>query len=477
MSLINRTSLSFSTNLKRVILQYLSLPGNDRIKNIYDRVMSLSEQEAIHLLRQVQVLFGKRHRKLEEVFLKNYHKSRNTLGVHLEISTERALLIGSFFTKEYSTQSAALFNPSMVLHPSQSGVAAGDIRFIMSLRATGEGHISSIEFRTGIISENGEITMDIETGFSTCSEKDLSKKYLRDFIIERLDTYKEVNPSILSFFPAEFTAKEGEQILETLHEQNNIEATKLAFLEILDTNYAIITQEHEDFSEKVIFPNAKGECMGMEDVRFVKFFGEDGFTKYYGTYTAYDGKTIKTQMIETFDFINFEVRTLYGLAIKDKGMALFPEKIEGKYVMITRQGGEIINIMFSDSLYFWDKYEPLLTPKYDWEFVQMGNCGSPIKTEKGWLLLTHAVGIMRRYVISAALLDLQDPTKVLARLDKPILEPLENEREGYVPNVVYTCGWLLHGDKIIIPFAMSDTACGMSWISKTALLNELLAKV
>ena len=225
-------------------------------------------------------------------------------------------------------------------------------------------------------------------------------------------------------------------------------------------------------AETVIFPNSNAECMGMEDVRFVHFV--DGDTEcYYGTYTAYDGKQINTQLIETSNFVDFKIRTLYGAAIADKGMALFPEKINGQYVMISRQGGEKINIMYSDDLYDWPKFELLMEPLYEWEMVQLGNCGSPIKTDKGWLLLTHGVGAMRTYVISAILLDLADPSKIIGRLKTPLIQADEKEREGYVPNVVYTCGLLRHADQLLIPYAVSDSATGFVSVDLNELLNEL----
>lgn len=242
------------------------------------------------------------------------------------------------------------------------------------------------------------------------------------------------------------------------------------FEEILDSNYELESSAHLPINEKVIFPNAKAERMGMEDVRFVHF--RDGENScYYGSYTAYDGFHIKSQLIETRDFNVFKIRTMYGSAVSDKGMALFPEKVHGKFVMISRQGGETINIMFSDDLYFWDRFQLLMEPKYTWEMLQLGNCGSPIKTEKGWLLLTHGVGAMRTYVISAILLDLNDPRIIIGRLDRPIIEADESEREGYVPNVVYTCGLLRHCDLIIIPYAVSDSATGFVTIELQELLS------
>lgn len=276
---------------------------------------------------------------------------------------------------------------------------------------------------------------------------------------------------LLDVLPDTFTAAEATGIISNLPAGDSVKQLK----EILDTNYEFEPSAHLPLSEKVLFPNAKAERLGMEDVRFVKFTDGDD-SCYYGSYTAYDGFQIKTQLIETKDFDVFTIRTLYGSAISDKGMALFPEKVNGKYVMISRQGGEKINIMFSDDLYIWQEFQTLLEPLYTWEFVQLGNCGSPLKTDHGWLLLTHGVGAMRTYVISAILLDLKDPSIVLGRLDNPLIEADETEREGYVPNVVYTCGLLLHGDTLIIPYAMSDSATGFATASLKDILHELLSK-
>jgi len=276
----------------------------------------------------------------------------------------------------------------------------------------------------------------------------------------------------LDLLPDSFTASQAKNIfkIRSGHEQSLIDPISI-LEEMMDTNYELKDSSNTPLNEKVIFPNARGESMGMEDVRFVKF-EVDGQSCYYGTYTAYNGKQISTQLIETTDFNKFKIRRLYGSAIHDKGMALFPEKVNGKFVMISRQGGENISIMFSDDLYRWEKSELLMEPRFTWELVQLGNCGSPIKTEKGWLLLTHGVGIMRTYVISAILLDMNNPARIIGRLDKPFIEADESEREGYVPNVVYTCGFLRHGNLLVIPYAVSDSATGFATIALDDLLNE-----
>lgn len=378
------------------------------------------------------------------------------------------MLIGAYFTKEYSIQSAALFNPSIVVHPDQQQLRRNQLRFVMSLRATGEGHISSIVFQTGIIDRVGNISLDGPTGYFTRLRKQETAVYSKSFIRERAG-----DNAMVELLPESCTAEEASAILAG-HRQDPSKTASIAMIEeILDTNYELEDSAGIPINEKVIFPTAKAERMGMEDVRFVKFEAE-GRTCYYGTYTAYDGKHIRTQLIETEDFAAFRVRTLSGAAIADKGMALFPEKLDGKYVMISRQGGENINIMFSENLYRWDEYQVLMKPRYTWELLQLGNCGSPIRTGKGWLLLTHGVGIMRTYVISAILLDLKDPTRIIGRLDNPLIEAGDPEREGYVPNVVYTCGILSHGDTLMIPYAVSDSATVFVTLSLSELLDKLI---
>ena len=404
--------------IKAVITLFLSL-SKERNKFIVERIKQLKEDEIDEVLQKVKIDFGERHRDLEEMFSDNFKKINDQFGKELlHFSSQQKLLLGAYFTKEYSVQAAALFNPSIVAHPDQTNLKDGELRFIMSLRATGEGHISSVCFQTGIVDKKGNITLDEAPRYFTRLKKN------EDAVYE-------------------------DQV-----------------------NYDLEDSSHLPINEKVIFPYSKAESMGIEDVRFVHF--QDGeHSCYYGTYTAYNGKDITSQMIETFDFNIFKIRTLNGSAISDKGMALFPEKINGKYVMTSRQGAEKLSIMFSDDIYKWDSYQLLMEPRYPWEVVQIGNCGSPIKTDKGWLLLTHGVGAMRTYVISAVLLDLHDPSKIIGRMDKPFLSADENEREGYVPNVVYTCGFLRHGDLLIIPYAVSDYATCFATVELNDILNEM----
>jgi predicted GH43/DUF377 family glycosyl hydrolase len=471
---INKSSIRLYASAEAVINKFLYLPGKDRVKNMIGRLKNFSEAEVHKCLAGVMKDFAARHRNIQDVFQEHFHMASKYFEDDVfSFSDSRKILLGAFFTKEYSIQAAALFNPSIIPHPDQQGLRPGEQRFIMSLRATGEGHISSIIFKTGIVDDLLNITLYKDSGYFTKLKKNDAVAYSRDFVMKRAAHHPAFRTEILENLHEQFTAEEAILILKSKFSQDETVSHSIKQLEeIFDSNYEVQSSPDFPISEKVIFPNSKAERMGMEDVRFVKFVdGENSC--YYGSYTAYDGKHIKTQLIETTDFNVFKMRTLYGAAISDKGMALFPEKVNGKYVMIARQGGEKISIMFSEDLYLWESYQLLMEPKYPWELVQLGNCGSPVKTDKGWLLLTHGVGPMRTYVISAILLDLADPSKIIGRLNKPLIRADESEKEGYVPNVVYTCGLLRHGDELIVPYAVSDSATGFVTIE----LNELLAEM
>lgn len=471
----NKSAIRLYASPEAVINQYLYLPGQNRVSNIIDRITKLDEIKVTESLANVMKNFVSRHRNMQAVFLENFDKvSQQFAGDISSFSNSRKLLLGSFFTKEYSIQAAALFNPSIVTHPDQQGLQADEQRFVMSLRATGEGHISSVIFKTGIVDRLMNIQLDSGTGYFTRLKKDEAATYNINFIKERVKFFTGFKNEILEVLPTNFNHTEAFELIQNKWGQNASATTSIQQVaQVFDTNYNLQSSTSEAISETVIFPNAKAECMGMEDVRLVHFV--DGAVEcYYGTYTAYDGKQINTQLIETSNFVDFKIRSLYGVAISDKGMALFPEKVNGKYVMISRQGGEKINIMFSDDLYCWQNLEMLMEPLYEWEMVQLGNCGSPIKTDKGWLLLTHGVGAMRTYVISAILLDLYNPSKIIGRLKTPLIQADETEREGYVPNVVYTCGLLRHADKLLIPYAVSDSATGFVTLDLNELLNELI---
>ncbi len=389
------------------------------------------------------------------------------------------MLLGAYFSHEYSLEAAALFNPSIVPHPDQSDLPPGSLRFILSLRATGEGHISSITFRTGYLDADGNITVNAPTRYclepaqvpNTSYEKALFDRQLHelglagDFSREALQrlgdsfTLPELRHSVLA------TVKH----LRARDEERQSAARKILML--AQSNYEVQFAADTRLSERVLFPTTPSQSNGIEDARFVLFQNEDGTKTYYATYTAYDGKLILPQFIETPDFLHFKFITLNGPAVQNKGMALFPRKINGRYAMLGRQDSENLYMMYSDHLHFWHTAQLLLKPKFPWEFIQLGNCGSPIETDAGWLVLSHGVGPMRKYCIGAFLLDRDDPTRVIGRLREPLIKPNENEREGYVPNVVYSCGSLLRGRQLIIPYAMSDYATTFA----TLPLDEVLA--
>ncbi|MBA3649038.1 MAG: glycosidase [Chitinophagales bacterium] len=471
---IIKDSLHLYADAKAVITQFLFLSQEKRIFNMINRVENLSANEADECLQILTKDFAARHRDLDQTLLNHFQKIEEQNGINLSrFTVAKKLLLGAFFTKEYSIQAAALFNPSIVPHPDQQGLKSGQQRFIMSLRATGEGHISSIIFKTGIADENARITLDSSSGYFICLQKKIDTRYSRDFIRSRAVLFKDFDFSVVDSLPEHFSEAEALSLLKSATVKTNVATNSISQIEkIWDANYNLISSSQIPINEKVIFPVARIESMGMEDVRFVKF-SDNGIAIYYGTYTAYDGHQIQSQLIETSDFNEFKIRSLYGEAVSDKGMALFPEKINGRYVMVSRQGGENISIMFSENIYEWKSYQLLMEPYYPWELLQSGNCGSPVKTERGWLLLIHGVGLMRTYVISAILLDLHDPTQIIGRLDKPLIQADQAEREGYVPNVVYTCGSMLHNKTLVIPYAVSDSATAFATIGLEEILNEM----
>ena len=472
-----RLTKKLNSNSERVILQFFNPGSTNRILNVIERIMSLPEIDVARQLEKVIHDFSARHLSFKHKLIENYNRVENYIPAADKLSKERKLLLGAYFSKEYSIEAAALFNPSIVAHPDQSFLKPGIVRFILSLRATGEGHISSIEFRSGIIDEKGEIYFDETSRFCELPVKDTKRYFDRSHISEILKLKSEDEQNILKNLPESFSNEDLVNVGDAHFYKESIKDSKKIFEKIysyVDSNYEIEFNESTSLSERIIFPNSVNESNGMEDARFVKFTEDDGTSTYYATYTAYNGRSFGTQLLETKDFIKFKIHTMRGSAVQDKGMALFPRKIKGKYVITSRQGGENLQIMFSDDLFNWEKFEQLQIPVEPWEFVQLGNCGSPIETKYGWLLITHAVGYLRRYTMSAMLLDLENPSKVIGKLKTPLIEPIEDERDGYVPNVVYSCGSMVHNDDLFIPYAMSDAYCGFAKVSITGLLTKLL---
>jgi predicted GH43/DUF377 family glycosyl hydrolase len=455
-------------------------PTTDEIaRRVVARVMALPDEEVVRLLGEVLGEFANRHEQVEAIFSKRFEEVVMYLEPGAEPSTERRMLIGAYFTHEYSPESAALFNPSIVPHPDQSGLPRGALRFILSLRATGEGHISSITFRTGTVSAHHRITLTPPVPFAAEPERVPNAAYDKGLFAHKLQEAGVQNDfcrRVLDQLQTDFTLKQLHQVLLAsglTEDTSDATATRAArgILLLAESNYEVNFAPESRVSQRVLFPSAPSQSNGIEDARFVRFQNDDGSHTYYATYTAYDGKITLPQLLETPDFVHFKFSTLNGPAVQNKGMALFPRKINGKYAMLSRQDDENILLMFSDNVHFWQTPEVLLAPAQPWEFIKIGNCGSPIETEAGWVVLSHGVGAMRKYCLGAFLLDLNDPSRVIGRLREPLLSPNEAEREGYVPNVVYTCGALLHGRELVIPYAMSDSATSFATVS----MQELLA--
>ncbi|MGH9667762.1 MAG: glycoside hydrolase family 130 protein, partial [Bryobacteraceae bacterium] len=417
--------------------------------------MSLPEERVGILLNEIFAEFSQRHQQIRKLFLERFEQVRDTLLTDEGLSEERRVLIGSYFLAEYSLESAALFNPSIVPHPDQTGLTAGSLRFILSLRATGEGHISSITFRTGIIHPDRRIEVFTPNGFLTEPNQIPNSLYEKGLFTRKLSELgltgeftRRVMDRIGESFRLEDLRGSIDAEVEQARQSNGLlqddQNAAQGIWTLAKSNYEVQFQADQQLSERILFPATPSQRNGIEDARFVYFQNDDGTHIYYATFTAFDGKVVVPEFVETSDFLRFRFITLNGPAAQNKGMAIFPRKINGRYAMLSRQDNENIYLMFSDNVHFWNEHTVLLKPTFSWELVQLGNCGSPIETDAGWLVLSHGVGPMRKYCIGAFLLDRHDPSKVIGRLREPLLKPNENEREGYVPNVVYTCGALLH---------------------------------
>jgi predicted GH43/DUF377 family glycosyl hydrolase len=480
---VKRKANKIVGNTSRVITR-LHLPHDRyRISKIIQRIMSLSETAAKNLITQIMIDFSGRHEDIGHIFERHLNEVKDYLPRDTMLSDVQRALIGAYFTKEYSIESAALFNPSIVPHPDQSHLKEGSLRFIMSLRATGEGHVSSIVFRSGVLDRRNTLLFDPISDFVETPDLQLDPVYKRNpfqLKLNEMEASNEITAHILNQLPEDFTYNQLIEKIGMLRAKPQFSETiQNRTFEIIrwlaDSNYEVGFHPDHRISERVIFPVSKNESEGIEDARFVQFFNDNGEVVYFATYTAYNGITILPQFIETKDFIKFNILTLNGKAVQNKGMALFPRKIGGRYAMLSRQDGENNHIMFSDNIHFWQESQIIQEPQYPWEFVQIGNCGSPLETDKGWIVLTHGVGPMRQYCIGAILLDLEDPTKIIARLDEPLLVPHEKEREGYVPNVVYSCGAIIHNKELVIPYAMSDINSGIATVGVNELLDCMRA--
>jgi predicted GH43/DUF377 family glycosyl hydrolase len=481
---VHRKSFRFYPNPKRVIARFYMPVKEDRAKIIADKIVELSEEEVNRILNQILGNFSKRHRNISKIFENSFNSLTEILGninnKKKLLSFKKKLLIGSYFTTEFSIESTAFFNPSVVEAPDQSNLLPGQKRIIVSFRATGEQHISSIVFRQGIIDKDNSLKFQPEGNL--VDEPQVIKRHVykkKSFLkkLSEMKIHKEILDTVMDKLGDTFIYGELKHSIEDTLKQVEATPSKMKVIEAIlwlaKSHYEVKFSLDTAISERVIFPVSISEVNGIEDARFVKFTDDNGEITYYGTYTAYDGYAILPKLIKTSDFYHFKIMPIHGAYAQNKGMSLFPRRIDGKYAIISRSDGINNYIMFSDNINIWETAKKIQEPVFPWELVKIGNSGSPLETEKGWLLITHGVGPMRTYCLGATLLDRDDPTRVIGRLKEPLLFPNEEEREGYVPNVVYSCGSIIHNNELIIAYGMSDYASGFASIP----LNELLSKL
>ncbi len=480
---VERKPVRVNPDPKRVIARFF-FNGNDRAKEVIQRVMELNEDQAFAIISPLLQEYSKRHRNITRVLNRHCGKLKNLfeeLNIDYDgLSVYMKLLVGSYFTHEYSIESAAFFNPSIIEDPDQGDLEDGERRVIISFRAVGEGHISSITFRRALIDKYNNITVIPAGDYIDEAEIVRNAVYNKKLFFEK-GIVTQINIDVLDEIEGKldhhFEYANLRRILIDSQKLQPDDMKKLEYDKVLwlaDSYYEIVFSMDTDISDRVIFPISEYERKGIEDARFVKFTYEDGSTVYYATYTAYDGALIMPKLLQTNDFYNFKIMPLYGAGAQNKNLALFPRKINGKYVMISRIDGCNNYIMYSDKINIWEKPVELQRPKFSWEFVQIGNCGSPIETKAGWLMITHGVGPMRKYVLSVSLLKLDDPAVEIGRLREPLLVPNAEEREGYVPNVIYSCGAIIHNSKLIIPYGLSDYSTSFAEVEVDALIDRLL---
>jgi predicted GH43/DUF377 family glycosyl hydrolase len=482
--IVSRKDVKFNSDPSRVIARFY-YTNDERSKSLIKKVLDMPENEAKIALNQVLRGYSKRHRSISRIFETHFSKLHHLLS-ELNIDSDEIkeymkVLIGSYFTMEYSIESAAFFNPSVVEDPDQSELQIGEKRVIFSFRATGEGHISSIVFRSGVLDKDNNL--QIEPVGKMLDEAENIKRHIYNKesfeaeLHELQNNNKKITSKIFSRLAENFTygelSRSIKETKEELHLSSSKEKQVNQILWLASSHYEIKFSLDTAISERVIFPVSENERNGIEDARFVKFTEDNGVVTYYATYTAYDGMTILPKLIETNDFYHFKILPINGEIGRNKGMALFPRRINGKYAMLCRIDGVNNYIAFSEKINVWNEAKLIQKPRYPWEFIQIGNCGSPLETEAGWLVLTHAVGQMREYVLGASLFDLDNPDKEIGRLKTPLLMPNNEEREGYVPNVVYTCGSIIHNNNVVIPYAMSDYKSTYATVNLTDLLDGL----
>ena len=483
-SLVQRSQHRHIADPARVITR-LFVPGQEgfdhqesRAAAVLERILAMTEDEVQHALDDIVARFVGRHRNLFETFGQHARALAHRLDAGSVLSEARHLLIGAAFTSEYALEGAALCNPSVVEHPDQTGIAPGELRFVMSVRAIGEGHRSSIEFRTGTVNADGEVVVDHPSAFASRGTTEAAAFDAAVFRgeLHRLGQTGENADYVLDALGEHFSAPELQERLARLEGQLATRAdgrrTISAIRRIADRTYGVRFAADTPISERVLFPEVAAEANGMEDARFVRFI-DGGAVTYFATYTAYDGTGIAQQLLETTDFVTFTSSPVVGPAAANKGLALFPRRIGGRFAALSRSDRETNTIAFSHNLRRWDVSLPCQVPLRAWEALQLGNCGSPIETDAGWLVLTHGVGPMRTYRIGAILLDIDDPTRIIGRLDDPLVSPTTDEQDGYVPNVVYSCGGLVHDGTLVIPYGIGDAAIGVATVPMSELLAAL----
>ena len=481
--LVTRSPHRFAADPSRVITR-LFVPGQEgferqdsRTGAVLKRILALDEDEVRSSLDDVVTRFDGRHRDLIGTFRRHARELADRLDAGGQLSEARMLLLGATFTSEYCVEGAALCNPSMVAHPDQAGTAAGSLRFVMSVRGIGEGHRSSIGFRTGVVDTTGGVTIDAPAPFASVGAvmPTLLDAAVFRSELARLHDAGEAADYVLDALGDRFTRADLDEQLDKLQTHLSTRGHAAETISLIRTiaerTYGIEFADGIPLSERVLWPAMGAEAAGMEDARFVRFVDDDGSVTFYATYTAYSGSHISQQLLETEDFRSFTSTPMVGRAAANKGLAMFPRRVRGRFAAMSRSDRESNSIAYSDHPFVWTESVPCQRPIHAWEAIQLGNCGPPIETDAGWLVLTHGVGPMRTYRIGAMLLDLEDPTRILGQLRHPLLSPAADEQDGYVPNVVYSCGALVHADTLVLPYGIGDAAIGIA----TVPLPELLA--
>lgn len=480
---LNQTDIALGPDPTRVVMRFFVPgredfgPGDSRASPVIERILGLDEDVVKTTMSDIDDRFLDRHRDLHATFGEHASMVSSRIGPGVDLSPARTLLLGATFTREFSIEAAALCNPSIVPHPAQDD--DGSARFILSARSIGEGHKSTISFRSGVVTASGTVTVDAPGPFPGTASP-TGGRHNRAVFQSRLGALDEdrgnaayVLGGLPRFFDDEELDARIHQVASDATTRPNVQTTLDHLRTLSQACYRVDFDDRTEISEQVLWPHGPFESHGMEDARFVRFTENSGQTTYHATYTGYDGANICVQMIETADFKSFDIKPTAGAAAVGKGLALFPRQVNGRYVALSRSDRETNAIAFSDDLYCWDRSETIQRPERPWELIQLGNCGSPIETNAGWLVLTHGVGPMRTYSLGAILLDLADPRTVLAATTEPILMPTEGQREGYVPNVLYTCGAMAHGDILVIPYAVADQRIAIATLSINEMLHAL----